>query len=362
MKMTFKTKFPIALATFCAFLGQAHAEHYEDAFAVVYADTHFEGWSYRILPGDSIDDFRRLHDGRWSFLDREIGSIEIHGEMKLELWSSQSFRGDSVVITESVKNLSYFRSRHSRNWNDRIASITAIGIQQRPVPEEPAPPPYPPRGEPDHPRIGHGEIVFFEDDNLQGEALVFDGTININRLDRRFHAETNWNDFISSIAISDGYEVTLYEHSNFQGNSMRIQDSIANLSHLLNERGQYENWNDRVSSIRITRTQRKDPNKPDEAKDPVATLFEDSTYVGATLALFDGLEISNLKDIQWNDRASSLQIDPGYVLTLYEHSNFRGQRIEISSNQENLNYAQSIINRVERWNDRASSLKITRKK
>jgi len=111
-----------------------HNSH--EPFAVLYTETNYGGWSYRVLPGDEISDFSRLDDGRWAFLDREIRSVEIRGTLTLKLWDSSSFQGNFINLNTSVPNLNRInngsRTHGPSNWDMRIQSIEALSSSGHP--------------------------------------------------------------------------------------------------------------------------------------------------------------------------------------------------------------------------------------
>ena len=55
----------------------------------------------------------------------------------------------------------------------------------------------------------------------------------------------DWNDRTSSIKVKKGYEVILFEHNNYKGDSTIIKRGYSNF----NEIG----WNDNTSSIKLRR-------------------------------------------------------------------------------------------------------------
>lgn len=217
---------------------------------------------------------------------------------------------------------------------------------------------------PPRPRPGRGDILFFEDSELRGEALVFHGPHSIPRLDEYYSGPLSWNDQISSVAINGPYQVILFEHAYYQGRSVLLDASTFNVTQLLDGHGHYENWNDRVSSMKILpkRGGHRPGPEPDRPRPglPAGELFEHSDFRGESLALFQGQEIRNLGAIDWNDRTSSMQIKPGFVMILYEHADFRGQSIRLDHQQHNLGSPRGVHGHFAGWNDRASSLKIIR--
>lgn len=187
---------------------------------------------------------------------------------------------------------------------------------------------------------------------------MFDGYASIPRLDEFPFGPSNWNDQVSSIAIEGPYEITLYEHAYFRGRSIRIEGSATNLKQSLHMSGRYENWNDTISSLVIERKRYGRDHRREVGPPLAGVLYADSSFSGEELPLFEGQSVPHLGKIRWNDRASSLTVEPGYILILYEHSDFRGESIALDSRQSNLNWARGQNSRDTRWNDRASSLRV----
>jgi len=67
-------------------------------------------------------------------------------------------------------------------------------------------------------------VSFFEHCNFEGES--FHSGVATNGWIGGSHGMW-WNDRISAVAVSACYEVTIYEHANFQGKSMTIRDNGA---------------------------------------------------------------------------------------------------------------------------------------
>lgn len=142
------------------------------------------------------------------------------------------------------------------------------------------------------------------------------------------HALGITNDDVSSLKVSAGYRVTLYEHDNFLGTATVRAENQACLG---------EEWNDRVSSLVI------------EATAQTAVAYKDCDFKGPALNLPIGQY--TLADLQMmgvsNDDISSLRVQAGYRATLFEHDNFQGASTVRTADQSCLG---------EEWNDRVSSL------
>lgn len=102
------------------------------------------------------------------------------------------------------------------------------------------------------------------------------------------------NDSLSSVRVSAGCMVTLYEHD-FEGAS-RV---------LTHDRGELPDFNDTVSSLSV---------KPA----CTVTLYEHADYQGASKTL--GVGDQDLPDLGIpNDSLSSVRVSPGCMVTVYEH-------------------------------------------
>ena len=89
------------------------------------------------------------------------------------------------------------------------------------------------------------KAVLFDDSNFEGVSLPLGD--NISKLkNKKFNERSlnkNWNDILSSIKVEKGNEIIMFEHSNYEGDSLIITGSESNLKDI--------GWNDRVSSIRV---------------------------------------------------------------------------------------------------------------
>lgn len=61
----------------------------------------------------------------------------------------------------------------------------------------------------------------------------------------------SWNDQASSIKVPDGYKVTLYEHTNYGGQSRVFTADHTNFNNVIPGPSPFGNWNDEASSIKI---------------------------------------------------------------------------------------------------------------
>ena len=149
------------------------------------------------------------------------------------------------------------------------------------------------------------------------------------------------NDKISAIKVKPGYQVTVYEHSNFGGRS-QVFNSDSAASCLLSTPG--GDWNDRISSYVVE-------------NEPVVTMFEHCNFVGRSVSKPVGRYNLNEMGID-NDMISSIKVKPGFRVTVYEHSNFSGSNRIFMGDVPCL--VSEKINKNKNWNDLISSFVVAR--
>ena len=144
-----------------------------------------------------------------------------------------------------------------------------------------------------------------------------------------------WEDRISSLRVSEGYQVKIYEHAQFKGKWVVLSSDQANLKKI--------NFNDIISSIKVEKY-----NKDSHA----GSAYDNGDYDGNMFPLTLG-EYDNLNEQSWlNDKISSIKIEKGYQIKVYEHGDFKGKSKNIKESQANL--------KTLGWNDKISSLKVER--
>ncbi|MCP6719427.1 MAG: peptidase inhibitor family I36 protein [Patescibacteria group bacterium] len=85
-------------------------------------------------------------------------------------------------------------------------------------------------------------VTLWQDINYQGDAKIFSS--DDNDLTNNPGCEDSWNDCVSSISVSSGYEIILYADTNFEGSSQTFDSSVADLGP--------EGWDNIASSIKVS--------------------------------------------------------------------------------------------------------------
>lgn len=98
-----------------------------------------------------------------------------------------------------------------------------------------------------------------------------------------------------------------------------------------------------------------------------AFFFENSNYGGASAEFGKGANIPDLtrynttSGAKWNDRISSVKVGSGVRVLIYEHINYGGRCMTLSSGRDYPSQGSQNANLSgsENWNDRISSFKVT---
>lgn len=184
---------------------------------------------------------------------------------------------------------------------------------------------------------GIGRACFFADVNYSGASFCVSGAQRIDNL-----IPSGWNDTISSVRIEGPIVVSLYRDTGFEGGSLRLRSSNADLRDL-------RDWNDQASSI-STAIEIVFPIPVNPAPRGQVCFFSDVNYQGNKLCVRTGRRVSNLIPSGWNDTISSVAVGSGARATIYEDVKLKGASLNIRSSVKDL--------RTLDWNDRASSLRV----
>jgi hypothetical protein len=99
------------------------------------------------------------------------------------------------------------------------------------------------------------KAFFFEHDKFAGSSAEWSKGTNVSDLTRvNTPTGQSWNDRISSLKVGSGVRVLVYEHTNFRGRCMTFSSNrnYPNLTAYNANLSGRENWNDRISSLKVT--------------------------------------------------------------------------------------------------------------
>jgi hypothetical protein len=118
----------------------------------------------------------------------------------------------------------------------------------------------------DGPRRGQPRVILYQHADFGGDSLVLYPGESIDNFSGRSFANGNkLNDAVSSIRVEGGAEVFVYENGRYRGQSLRLNDSVRDLTSRSLTGTLTANWNDRISSIRVERG----PGRPGGGPRPV---------------------------------------------------------------------------------------------
>jgi uncharacterized protein DUF4214 len=121
-------------------------------------------------------------------------------------------------------------------------------------------------------------VILFQDADYRGDSFVVYPGDDIEDFSReRFPDGRGLNDSVSSIRIEGGAEVFVYENSNFRGASMRLSDDARDLTARRLSNNSRDNWNDRISSIRVEGSGRRGGDGRDRDRERDRELAYDAT-------------------------------------------------------------------------------------
>ncbi|MEZ4451215.1 MAG: Cys-every-fifth RiPP peptide CefA [Nannocystaceae bacterium] len=159
----------------------------------------------------------------------------------------------------------------------------------------------------------------YEHSNFQGRSLRLGvGSYDIQSL------SAVGNDTVSSVRVPTGVRVTLYEHAGFSGRRKSFTGDTGYVG---------DDFNDITSGVSVEK---------------VVTIYEHGNYGGAASVL--GVGRYNISQLGIpNDSLSSLRVPQGMIVTLYEHADFQGaQRVYFED--------ASFVGAA--FNDRVSSIEV----
>ena len=193
----------------------------------------------------------------------------------------------------------------------------------------------------DYPR-GRDRVCVYEHANYQGWEQCY----RMGESDRDLGDRRNT---ISSVRIRGRGQITLFEHPQFNGRDVRIDNDVADLSRL-------GGWNDEADSLRVgfdgggrDDGPRGDPGRGgDRDNGQRVCVFEHANFGGASQCFNGNDRVPDLNSIGWNDRISSIRTVGPSRVTIFEHAEFLGQDMVVDRDIADL--------RSIGWNDRISSL------
>lgn len=252
-----------------------------------------------------------------------ITSVRVAAGCKVTIYEHPDFGGKSHTLFGGKKDMLY--NLTDIGFDDSISSYMA---------------------EKDRGRMGETDsdsriyCKFYEHPNGNGSYLR-SGIISRGVIGDR------WNDKISSIWVQDGYKVTIYEHPDFGGKSHTLfgnrNGSLYNLTDI--------DFDDRISSY-IVESGRGRAGETDSGSQIYCRFYKHPH--GKEAYFMSGLGSRREIESRWNDEISSVWVEDGYKVTLYEHPDFGGKSHTLYGKKGGALYNLTDIG----FDDRVSSYKV----
>lgn len=167
-------------------------------------------------------------------------------------------------------------------------------------------------------------IALYSLDNYQGRSVFVEQSVPSMKARRLVG--------ISSIKIPKNTTVTLYKGVNFQGHHLVLRKSVPSLGRL-----RFGGF----SSMKIEKKHR--PTRQTNRIRENVSLFVNPNYQGSVVQI--NRDQPNLKR-RFNDQIESIRVPKGWVVTLYEHENYRGRAEVFRSDDPNLSNSDIGANSV----------------
>ncbi len=132
------------------------------------------------------------------------------------------------------------------------------------------------------------------------------------------------NRTVSSVTVNPGYELTLFESTNFQGAPFVITgpSGIVFLKNV--------GFDDRVSSLMLEQVGLRTSVFPGKPYTPLANFWADPDYKGRELKITNIGQINNLDVLPIKNKSiSSLRVSDGFRVRLFDDIDFKGKFIDI---------------------------------
>lgn len=192
----------------------------------LYGGGNFEG-DFLVYNGPiSVANANRIDRSTQRWNDR-ISSLYIKGPLAIILYQKGDFGGRGLRVDESVGDFRDLRARdpERRNWNDEVSSFKIIEVGATAT----AP-------------MMSSKVAgtLYEHQQLNGNSLTLVEGQEIDNLN-----DFGWNDMVSSLTVTRGYKIQLFEGGGFRGESIIVKSNMRDLGRSPGR------WNDRVSSLRV---------------------------------------------------------------------------------------------------------------
>lgn len=197
-------------------------------------------------------------------------------------------------------------------------------------------------------------VCFYQDINYQGWEQCYGPGDEVANLNGRRNA-------ISSIRMYGRARVTVYEDTNFRGNSDEFASSAPDLGLRLTSGN--KSWSDRIESLRISDeyiNRNSNSGRGDRDEQEIRNgicVYEHTNYQGRSECWSTGEEISDLERLDdWGDMISSIRVFGRASAVFYRDIGYRGEELVVDSNMPDL--GRFRLPNYGTWNDQISSMEV----
>ncbi|MGB4769930.1 MAG: hypothetical protein WBP58_00630 [Chitinophagaceae bacterium] len=299
--------------------------NYNGSSVRIFADCNFGGGSRSFGPGAyNTEQLAGVGNDK-------ISSIQIPNGWQVIVYNDGNWQGSSKTYyatsnclesgwNDRISSLRIYSNTNNNNWNNNNNNNNDYNNS-------------------DYASRNDG-VTVFEDCYYGGRSY----TLRPGRYDARQLGVGN--DEISSMKVPSGFRITVYGDGGYSGGQRSFTRDVNCFG---------SDWNDKISSVEISRGTGNDydyNHSSNYNNNELGVTFYEKTWFGGHSRTF-GTGSFNFDGNDNLDRnASSIKVETGYTVTVFDEPGFRGNRRVFTGSSGNLN--------LDGWNDKIRSFTIRR--
>lgn len=222
----------------------------------LFEHENYDGAALYLHVGQDIPDLRQIMITSGKNWNDKISSLKTGKDALVHVWRDINFAGPSNPYSGDGQGFVAINSLHSEGWGDKISSLKVRAPGWTPESELP--------GQPEEPEGEQSDswkdiepkpyqVFFYEDVGFEGAAIGYEYDSDVKDLTKLLvlDSSNNWNDRISSIKIGKNAKVVLYEHTGCNDRSAYIVLQGDGQSVVKYDSLHSIGWGDRVSSFKV---------------------------------------------------------------------------------------------------------------
>merc|ERR1712142_89636 len=318
----------------CALMCAVHSLDSPNTCGVLYSDAHFRGRRYYVDPPGTLS----VWFGRSYY---KISSIKVYPGWKMVVYDRTNYRGRYQILRSKKLRPGKYDRHQLKIGNDKVASVRCVH---------------------------HTTVLKYEHEKNNKTKKSSRKTKKSSRSTKKTSRSTKcgvlyehanfggrkysishstkfvgwFNDKTSSIVVNNGWIMDVYQHSNYRGRKLRLNPGRHNMSSLRRI------GNDSISSVRCTKKTSRSTKKTGGSAQ-CGVLYEHDKLRGRQYPISH-----STKFVGWfNDKTSSIVVNKGWIMYVYQHSNYRGRQTQFYPGRYNV----SRLRRDGIGNDSISSVR-----